>query len=119
MSPSDDVTLDILARAALAAYGGNPVAAVECILIQVMTDRQLLRTVFLPIIRDAVSNQIEPSSRTSSAFLDMVLPNGVRLRDATREQFSAAAELLRRNQKGNGAQTQNGEGPGVSLTKAP
>ena len=110
MSPSNDVTLASLARAALAAYGGNPVAAVECILIQIMTDRKLLRTVFLPTIRDAVSNQIEPSGGISNPLIDMVLPNGVRLRDATREQFSEAAKLLRQNQEGKGEQAQNGAG---------
>jgi hypothetical protein len=107
MSPSDDVTLATLARAALAAYRGNPVAAVECILAQVMHDRQLLRTVFLPTIRNAVSNQIEHGSGISGAFIDMMLPNGVRLRDATWEQFSEGAKLLRQNQQGNGAETKD------------
>ena len=48
MSRSDDVTLASLARAAVAACGGNPEAAAEYILVQVISNRKLLRSIFLP-----------------------------------------------------------------------
>lgn len=106
MSRSDDVTLASLARGALAACGGNPEAAAEYILVQVINDRKLLRSIFLPIIKDAVGyqiipqaasdhgNAIEPGGRISSAFFDTVLPNGVRLGDVTIAQMHEAAEHL-------------------------
>jgi hypothetical protein len=106
MSRSDDVTLASLARGAFAACGGNPEAATEYILVQVINDRKLLRSIFLPIIKDAVGyqiipqaasdygNAIEPGGRISSAFFDTVLPNGVRLGDVTIAQMHEAAEHL-------------------------
>jgi hypothetical protein len=108
MSRSDDVTLASLARGAFAACGGNPEAAAEYILVQVINDRKLLRSIFLPIIKDAVGyqiipqaasdhgNAIEPGGRISSAFFDTVLPNGVRLGDVTLAQMGGAAEHLAR-----------------------
>jgi hypothetical protein len=126
---SDDVTLGSLARTALAIWGGNPEAAAEYILVQVMNDRKLLRSIFLPTIQDAVGDQIipqttsahdnviepadndsgqpyqstgsdgEPAKRpTLAAFLDMVLPNGFRLGDVTREQVREAADHFRQNE---------------------
>jgi hypothetical protein len=108
MSRSDDVTLASLARAALAACGGNPEAAAEYILVQVMNDRKLLRSIFLPTIKDAIEyqiiphaasangNVIDPSGGFSGAFFDTVLPNGARLGDVTLEQMGGAAEHLAR-----------------------
>jgi hypothetical protein len=115
---SDDVTLGSLARTALAIWGGNPEAAAEYILVQVMNDRKLLRSIFLPTIQDAVGDQIipqttsahdnviepadndgEPVKRpTLAAFFDMVLPNGFRLGDVTREQVREAADHFRQNE---------------------
>ena len=106
MSRSDDVTLASLARAALAACGGNPEAAAEYILVQAMNDRTLLRSIFLPTIKDAIGYQIIPHAASanvidaggwfSGAFFDTVLPNGVRLGDVTLAQMGGAAEHLAR-----------------------
>jgi hypothetical protein len=108
MSRSDDVTLASLARAAVAACGGNPEAAAEYILVQVISNRKLLRSIFLPTIQDAIGyqiiphaarangNVIDPGGRFSGAFFDTVLPNGVRLGDVTLTQMGEAAEHLAR-----------------------
>ncbi len=71
---SDDVTLASLARAALAACGGNPEAAAEYILVQVMNDRKLLRSIFLPAIRGAIGDQILP--QTTSAHSNVIVRSG-------------------------------------------
>jgi UBA/TS-N domain len=52
MGRSDDVTLASLAHTALAACGGNPEAAAEYILVQVINDKRLLRSIFLPTIKE-------------------------------------------------------------------
>ena len=71
---SDDVTLASLARAALAACAGNPEAAAEYILVQVMNDRKLLRSIFLPAIRGAIGDQILP--QTTSAHSNVIVRSG-------------------------------------------
>jgi hypothetical protein len=66
MSRSDDVTLASLARAALAACGGNPETEAEYILVQVMKDRKLLRSILLPTIKDAIGCQIIPHAASAN-----------------------------------------------------
>jgi hypothetical protein len=113
-----ETTIAELARKALRESGGDTESAVEALADELLSDAVLLRALIRPAVMDAVIYRVEHSMRDrrgailrsvdaaqagpdsvaalaaglGRALLDFPLANGLKLRDATRDQVLAQAE---------------------------
>lgn len=120
VKPSDTtvVTLSGLARETLAQCNGDHADARRKLLSRLLTDRKLLATVLEPIIASALHDKLgslQGNARhhitksqgknavaaladgIARSLMDFPLAGGLRLRDASREQVAAQAQIYQDN----------------------